>query len=198
MISGDRVLNAGGLRYRRRVRPPQAARRVRRSLSRRRADHRAFPRRALGPCADPAAAGGAVRRPRRVVRDDAGRADGARRRSPGRTPRGSPAPEPTGSAGLRGRAIRAISRSRNRCSGIETADASVVFAAAARRRRVAAARSPPAAAAKNEAYIEKPVDDLYNKAMDAAGRGELRRPRPRPSTRSKASIPIRSGRPKAS
>ena len=50
---------------------------------------------------------------------------------------------------------------------------------------------------KNEAYIEKPVDDLYNKAMDALVE-EHYATRPRLSSRSKASTPIRSGRPKAS
>ena len=51
--------------------------------------------------------------------------------------------------------------------------------------------------AKNEAYIEKPVDDLYNKAMDPMVEENYATP-PRLSTRSKASILIRSGRPKAS
>ena len=79
VISGDRVLNADGLRYARRVRAPQGARRDGRSLSRRRPDHRPFPRRALGPCAEPAAARSAVRRSRpRGATTTLGRAAAAR------------------------------------------------------------------------------------------------------------------------
>ncbi len=49
--------------------------------------------------------------------------------------------------------------------------------------------------AKKEAYIEKPVDDLYNQAMDQMV--EERYPQPlRASNKSKANILIRYGQPK--
>ena len=59
--------STGGAALRRRVRAPQGARRAGRSLPRRRADDRPFPRRALRPCAQSPAARGAVRRSLRLV-----------------------------------------------------------------------------------------------------------------------------------
>ena len=51
--------------------------------------------------------------------------------------------------------------------------------------------------AKNQTYIEKPVDDLYNNSMDQLI-SEIMPRRRLPLARSKVSTPIRYGPPRAS
>ena len=48
---------------------------------------------------------------------------------------------------------------------------------------------PPAATRKNDAYVEKPVEELYNKAMDQFVDGRLHAAPPRISTRSSSQHP---------
>ena len=197
VVSGDRVLNDGGLRFADEFVRHKLLDAYRRSLSRRRADHRPFPRRPLGPCADPAAAGGAVRRPRGVVRHDDDRGRARWRRRSGRSRVRSSAPEP-----CPGRS-RFRRRPRDPCYKRRGEFCRSIWRCVCRwPPRLAAAALLIALAACGE--LEQ--RGLYRKAGRRAlqqgdGRARSRRATakpPRPSSRWKASTPIRSGPPRAS